>query len=296
MSTLIQPAPISRVVQEFKRAGSRFDAAAAVFETVGDRLRDRLDVLLVEPEKVLDLGCRSGYQLEALQQRYPRAHIVGLDPAPGALPAMPGSWPAWLRTKRNRSPSRVAGDPHILPFADAQFELVVSNLLLPWCQSPHKVFEEVARVLKPGGAFLFTSAGPDTLKEYRAAWATIDAHLHVFGLVDMHDLGDAMLAAGFSAPVLDRDNLNVDYPSIEALQNELRDLGAANLASGRRAGLMSPEVRNALKVAVGEKSRFQVSLELVQGHGWKGDLPQPPRNRDGTYAVSLESLRDSIRK
>lgn len=287
---------MSRVVREFSRSRSTFDSVAGVFETVGDRLRDRLDVLLVEPRHVLDLGCRTGYQLDALQQRYPKASVIGIDPSPGVTASMPGSWPSWLRKKKGRLPARVAGDPHALPFADAQFELVISNLLLPWCHSPHQVFSEVARVLKPGGAFLFTSAGPDTLKEYRAVWATIDAHLHVFGLLDMHDLGDAMLSAGFAAPVLDRDNLNVDYPSIDALQEELRGLGAANVARGRRAGLMSPEVRKALRSQEADGARFQVTLELVQGHGWKGDLPTPPRNRDGTYAVSLDSLRESLKK
>ena len=259
---------------------------------VGERLRERLDLLAIEPSSVLDLGCRSGYQLAALQGRYPKARVLGADFAPGVSTDAPTLWPAWLPRRRPAS-SGIAADPHKLPFAKGSFDLVVSNLLLPFCQSPHRVFSEVARVLAPNGAFLFTSAGPDTLCEYRSAWAGIDSHLHVFGLIDMHDLGDAMLAAGFAAPVLDRTNLTVDYPSIDALQKELREVGAANLALGRRAGLMSATVRDALR-ASNQGERYPVTLELVQGHAWKGELKKNQTN--GEFAIPVDSLRRSLRR
>ncbi len=291
MSSLIQPGPVSLVRRHFMRANSEFDGYAAVYETIGDRLLERLSLLAIQPRRVLDLGCRSGYQLDALQQRYPEAQIIGADPAPGAAPRMPGSWPRWLRRK-TQAPQRVACDPHELPFADASFDLVLSNLLLPWCHAPHRVFEEAARVLSPGGAFMFTSAGPDTLIEYRSVWAAIDSHLHGFGLIDMHDLGDTLMASGFAAPVLDRDNLRIDYPNIEALQAELRKLGAVNVANGRRSGLMSPSVRDALNSIAGDQ-RFPVTLELVQGHGWKGELRQSGAQSEDEYRVSVDSLRGS---
>ncbi len=306
MSTLIQPGPMSLVRQHFEKAGAGFGAHAAVFKAVAERLRERLDVLAIEPERVLDLGCRSGYQLAALQQRFPQAQIIGADPAPGPdseAQERAESWSSWLRRpwrsvrsslqSESTTPGRVACDPHALPFASGSFDLVVSNLLLPWCHAPHRVFEEVARVLKTGGAFFFTSAGPDTLLEYRAAWARIDSHLHGFGLIDMHDLGDSLMASGFAAPVLDRDNLRVEYPDVGALQRELQALGAANIANGRRYGLMSPSVRRALDSATADGERFAVTLELVQGHGWKGELEVPGRQSGGEYRVSIDSLRGS---
>ena len=292
MSTLIQPAPVSTVRRQFLKAQGSFDAHAVVFQTVSDRLLGRLELLALKPTRVLDLGCRSGYQLEALAQRYPDALIVGADPAPGQPAQLPSSWPRWLRRKRASKTLSIACDPQSLPFPDASFDLVVSNLLLPWCEAPHRVFEEAARVLATGGAFMFTSAGPDTLMEYRHAWASIDSHLHSFGLIDMHDLGDTMMASGFAAPVLDRDNLIIDYPDIKALQGELRSLGAANIAAGRRAGLMGRDVADKLTQATPAGVRFPVTLELVQGHGWKGEL-QSTRNQSGDITVSVDSLRGS---
>ena len=109
----------------------------------------------------------------------------------------------------------------------------------------------------------------------------------------MHDLGDTLMASGFAAPVLDRDNLFVDYPDIDALQNELRCLGAANLAVGRRSGLMSGSVRQRLKDGLSEDGRFTVTLELVQGHGWKGELRPFVQSSGDDYKVSVDSLRGS---
>jgi len=140
---------------------------------------------------------------------------------------------------------------------------------------------------------MFTTAGPDTLHEYRAAWAKIDVYSHEFGLIDMHDIGDSMIAAGFAAPVLDRDMFNVDYPSIGALQNELRQLGAGNIAYGRRRGLMAPDVKGLLDRYSEAPQRFLVSVELVHGHGWKGELGPSVQNSGSEYKISVDSLRGS---
>lgn len=292
MSSLIQPGSAAQVRRNFVRNQHAFDTHSAVFQATSEQLLERLDLLAIEPKTVLDLGCRTGYQLTSLQQKYPSAEVVGCDFATLPPAKIPRSWPAWLRSQP-KSPVRLECDSHQLPFAAESFDLVVSNLMLPWCHSPHRVFEEVARVLMPGGAFMFVSAGPDTLKEYRAAWASIDGYLHEFGLIDMHDIGDSLMAAGFAAPVLDRDSLNVDYPDIDALQIELRALGAANIAAGRRMGLMSPGVRCSLRAFAANTERFNVSLEVVHGHGWKGELHPSGQNSDSEYKIPVDSLRGS---
>ena len=292
MSSLIQPGSITQVRRQFLKSQDEFNAHSAVFDAVSQQLVERLGLLAILPKRVLDIGCRSGYQLDALQQMYPEAQIVGCDLAARKPVSLPRSWPSWLR-KRPKSPERISCDPHELPFGPATFDLVVSNLWLPWSHSPHRVFEEVERILNPGGAFMFTSAGPDTLMEYRSAWAKIDNYMHSFGLIDMHDIGDSIMAAGFAAPVLDRDVMQVDYPSIEALQKELRSVGAANVASGRRRGLMAASAAAYLNEESGSNERFVVSLELVHGHGWKGELHPSGKNTDSEYKIPVDSLRGS---
>jgi len=287
MQPPIQPERFERVRRQFTDAHGAFSQHNAVFKDISARLLSRLAILAIEPCRVLDLGCRDGYQLKALQHQYPDANLIGVDPA---CVATPTRW--WQRKSKNVT--QVTADPHQLPFIDGSFDLVVSNLLLPWCHEPGAVFAEVARVLADNGAFMFTSAGPDTLQEYSELWRSIDSTQHVFGLADMHQTGDELLSAGFSAPVLDREVITIDYPSIDALQDELRYVGAANLACGRRNGLMASNARKLIR-AKAPQMRFSVTLELVQGHGWKGSLSQKQNNSSDEFSVSLDSLRQSLR-
>ena len=288
MLSPIQPGQFELIQRHFADTNGAFDDHNAVLQETSDRMMSRLDLLAIEPTRVLDLGCRSGYQFDALQNRFPKAYVAGADPAPAAR-TMPNRW--WRR--RAVSPI-VCCDPHRLPFADGSFDLVISNMLLPWCRNPDQVFAETARVLADNGAFMFTAAGPDTLQEYAELWRSVDSAQHVFGLADMHKTGDEMLHAGFAAPVLDRENIVVDYASVDALQDELRQIGACNVANGRRAGLMSHSVRMKLREAQ-SGDRFAVTLELVQGHGWKGGLTANRNNTSDEFSVSLDSLRQSLR-
>lgn len=285
----------ARVRQALERARLSFVEHAAVFDNVGQRLRDRLDVVAATPTRILDLGCRNGYQLAGLAAQFPQASIVAVDPLAPAAQSVAQRW--WARLRQRRAPvTRVTAELHDLPFDDGEFDLVISNLALPWCAEPPAVFREVSRVLVEQGAFFFSTAGPDTLHEYRALWAGIDGHAHSFGLVDMHDLGDAMLAAGFADPVLDRDDIIVDYPSLGALEGELRAVGAVNLARGRRRGLMAPSVRERLISMAETSARFPVTLELVQGHGWK----VPPKPRAASHGIEqsipLEQVLDKLKR
>jgi len=299
--SLIQPEAPAAVARVFERRTHSFGEYSAVFQASSERMLERLSVMKLEPETILDLGCRDGFQVQALAARFPKARIVGVDfyirgAEASSKFAHKSSKPWWKPWQKYESIERVQADPHELPLESAQFDLVISNLMLPWCYEPQRVFDEAARVLKPQGVFLFTSAGPDTLQEYRRAWETIDTYEHSFGLVDMHDIGDALLAAGLSAPVLDREVISVDYPNIAALQAELRAVGAANLAIGRRKGLMNKRVTARLdNAAKPTGKRFATTLELVHGHGWKGDLPTGKQTDEG-YTISLDSFTTALRK
>lgn len=321
------PVAIPELVAAQRKARVRAKARGlqaddAVLQAISDQVLERLPLLLIEPKQVLDLGCWGPEHLDALAKVYPNSDITGLklgsaESTPASTPARPAEsaspGPAaenavgrgtaadtkarWLHRLisfgRRSAHKMVSGDPHSLPFSDGQFDLVVSNLCLPFCQKPNDVFAEVARVLKPGGAFLFSSLGPDTLVEYRQRWVPVDDYPHVYGLIDMHDLGDAMLKAGLADPVLDRDSLNLDYPSVEALENELQVFGLVNNAHGRRKGLMS--VTSMSRVRSG-MSRFTVGLELVHGHAWKTEFSPKRHSSNDEYRIPVSELKGSWKR
>jgi len=287
------------------RASARgLHADPIVLETISQQVLDRLPLLLIEPTRILDLGCGVGAQMSALSVMYPACEVTGLKLAfssnttarPGRKSA--GSTAKKLLSKFKFSNKKLAqnivlGDPHSLPFDDGKFDLVVSNLCLPFCQNPGEVFKEVSRVLSPGGTFLFSSLGPDTLLEYRQLWASIDTYPHVSGLIDMHDLGDAMLKAGLADPVLDRDSLNDDYPSVAALEDELQVFGLVNMAHGRRKGLMTPRLASFVR---SEASRFTVGLELVHGHAWKAEFSSKRHSSNEEFRFPVSELQGSWKR
>jgi malonyl-CoA O-methyltransferase len=240
---------------------------------------------------VLDLGCGTGQASKLLQQRYPQAQVIAFDAAFGMLQhakELQGFWSGLLR----KSFTRACGDAYRLPFKDASIDLVYSNLMLQWCDPPDAVFTEVRRVLKPSGAFVFSSFGPDTLKELRAAWASVDEYTHVNRFIDMHDLGDAMVRSGLAEPVLDVERLTLTYSDALLLMRELKAIGAHNVNTGRRRALTG---RAALKQMTAAYETFRrdgvlpASYEVVYGQAW-GNANAAPQAPHGEVRIPIDRI------
>src|SRR5690606_30557457 len=222
----------------------------------------------------------------ALKQRYKNAEVVALDLAPAML-VEADRRQGWLRRFH-----RAAADAHRLPIKDSSVQLVFSNLMLEWCHDPDAVFAEIRRVLEPGGLLTFATLGPDTLRELREGWRKIDPHPHVHRFIDMHDLGDALLRAGLAEPVMDTERLTVTYPHLDALLAELAASGSSNLAHGRARGLTPKGRLSSLREVVrpaAEQDALPVSVEVVYGHAWAGEL-RPQRRAGGEVRVPIASL------
>jgi malonyl-CoA O-methyltransferase len=265
--------------RSFGLAATHYDQAAVLQREVGDRLQQRLDLVRLEPRRVLDLGSGTGQCVDGLLSRYRKAEVVALDIA------LPMLQQARRRGRWLRRPRCICADAERLPFADGSFELVFSNLMLQWVVDLEAAFREVRRVLRPGGLWLFTSFGPDTLKELRACWAQVDDYAHVNRFMDMHDVGDTLLQTGFCDPVMDVERLTVTYPDAWQLMRELKTIGAHNVTVGRPRGLTG---KRRMQKLVQAYEAYQVngvlpaSYEIVNGHAWCGG---------DELRVSLESVK-----
>ena len=285
--------PFSLDVAEVRRAANAaantYDAAAALQAEVRERLLERLDYVKLKPGVVLDLGAATGGAVAALAERYSSAQIIAVDIADKML----------LRTGerdfRALPPDLLCADAAALPVASASVDLIFCNLLLPWCNDPGQVLQECRRVLKPGGLLNFSSLGPDTLYEMREAWASVDGASHVHRFADMHDVGDAVVAAGLAEPVLDLEYITLCYRSVSGLMREIKACGAHNSTVGRRRGLTGPRTMRALENAYeqyrDEDGRLPVSCEVIYGQAWG---PQPGSAVDplsNEASVPLTSVR-----
>lgn len=270
-----------RVRRAFDRAADGYETGAVLQRTVEAHALSRLDLVRITPRAIVDLGCGPGVAGRALLRRYRGAQVVGVDSAPAMLRAA-------RRARRWFSAQRfVCADAQALPLAPDSADLVFSNLTLQWCADPAAVFAEVHRVLRPGGLFLFTSLGPDTLRELRAAWRQVDGATHVHAFIDMHDVGDALGRSGFESPVLDVEHFCLTYPDVRALARDLKSIGAGNAAAGRGRGLRGRAAWSAMAAAYESfrnEGRLPATFEVVHAHAWK---PLHARHRDPDGAQPL---------
>lgn len=184
----------------FERAASSYDAAAVLQREVSDRMFQRLDLIKFVPQTILDAGSGTGYGARALRQRYADSRLVELDLASTMLQVASGEASGWqkkLPFLRASRPWQVCGDIESLPLASNSVDMVWSNLTLQWLAPPDTAFTELARVLRPDGLLMFSTLGPDTLKELRQAFSGADGYAHVNRFIDMHDIGDALVHNGF---------------------------------------------------------------------------------------------------
>jgi len=278
-----------QVRRNFARAAASYDEAAVLQREIGKRMLERLDYVRIEPQRVLDLGCGTGASLTALHERYPGALVIGADPC---LPMLrvgqrQHSRLRWLLPflRGNRSPL-LAAEATALPLPAQSIGLLWSNLMLHWLDDPLPAFREANRLLEVGGLLMFSTFGPDTLKELRASFG--DGYVHTQRFTDMHDYGDMLVECGFTDPVMDVDVLTMTYARLDDLLADLRRSGSACAMQARRRGLTGRSTWAATRAAYAQcarEGRLPATYEVVYGHAWRS---QPRKMADGRTIVRFD--------
>jgi malonyl-CoA O-methyltransferase len=204
---------------------------------ISEHMLKQLEWMTLQP-KVVAISDHFGK--EALKLRYPQAEIIELE----------------------------EGETVSLP--DHSVDLFFANLLLPWCKNVKKTFSEWRRIVSPNGLLLFSSLGPDTLRE-------IPKNILLLQLIDMHDLGDELIHAHWADPVLDMEYLTVTYRDLVKLLNELK-----------LTKMVAPEVSSLLAGSEGDV--FSLTYEIIYGHAWGGSLVSSA-DSDGVVKIPLSHLK-----
>ncbi|MDA8109526.1 MAG: methyltransferase domain-containing protein [Betaproteobacteria bacterium] len=272
--------------RRFERAAATYAAATRLEAEIGARMLERLDYVKLAPRRILDAGAGPAREARALTARYRAARVIALDFSLAMLRAAREG-----RGTLARLGARLLGGPsgplavcallERLPLADGAVELVWSNMALHWAADPFAVLRELRRVLAPEGLLMLSTLGPDTLRELRAAAG--EERVHRFA--DMHDLGDMLVAAGFSSPVMDMEMVTLRYARPQQLLEDLRASGQTLARPDRARGLAGKGFARRLHAALARQTRgahFEASFEVVYGHAWKGI---PRRAADGRAIV-----------
>lgn len=243
-------------------------------EEAARRMAERLPLVRRQPELLLDWSGPLGGSADLLRAAYPKAqqHTIGIAGAPVAAlaPRAPRRWP-WPARKGD-APLLAEGE---VPAGAAQ--LVWSNMLLQACVDPRALFAKWHAALAVEGFLMFATLGPGSLPELRAIYRDERWGEPMQALLDMHDLGDMLVFAGFADPVMDQEIVTLTWTDVPALLAELRALGA-NLSPRRHQGLRTPRWRERLQQALAmtaQDGRPRLSFELVYGHAFKA-APRAP--------------------
>ena len=255
----------------------------------------RLELVRLEPGVVLDAGAGPAPQAEGLRRRYPDALHVALDWSHAMLRKR-SARSGWIRRiLGKRGPAAVCADMRRMPFVAGSCGLAWSNMALHWVSDPLPVLAEFSRVLRPEGLLMFSTLGPDTLKELRNACEAAGMAGNVHRFHDMHDLGDMLTGCGFAAPVMDMEIIALTYPSVAALVADLRATGQGSSAAARTRTLMGKRRWTAVRDALESRAvdgRISLTAEVVYGHAWKG---APRKSVDGSSIIRLERAARSGR-
>ncbi len=276
------------IKQSFNRAAKTYKASSIIQQEIGQQLIERLQYYTISPKRILDLGAGASDFAELLKKRYPKSEVIACDFAENMLREH--------KPKRFKKTLRLCANARQLPFADNSIDLIFSNQMMEWIPNLQVLFQELNRVLRKDGLLLFSGLGPDTFSELKRAWQSVDDLPHVHNFVDFHDVGDDLLRAGFSMPVLDTEEICLQYGSLKALLKELRGQGIRNLSPNRFKGLTSRGrwqrfelAFNALKTKHGKSP---LSYEVFYAQAFKGLKKRAPTEQ----TFSLEQLKNSVKK
>jgi malonyl-CoA O-methyltransferase len=242
----------------FERAARSYAGASRIEAEVAARMLTRLDYIKLQPQRILDAGSGPARDAMALARRYRGANLIALDFAHAMLPRA-GRLERWL----GRGTLAVCAGLNRLPLPPQSVQLVWCNMALHWVSEPLAALREFERVLSPDGLLMFSTLGPDTLKELRAAAGP--ARVHAF--IDMHDWGDMLVAAGFQAPVMDMEMIELEYGRGARLLDDLRASGQTNARNDRPRSLAGRSFGDELRRRLDLERR--ATYEVVYGHAWK---------------------------
>lgn len=254
------------------------------------RMAERLPFIRKQPSVLIDCSGPLGASSTLLRAAYPQARHLALRAA--GEPAVEISRKPWwsIGRKTDASIEWIAE----AALAGAQAELLWSNMALQGHTDPQAVFAQWHQALADEGFLMFSTLGPGSLPELRDIHRRNGWGDALLPFVDMHDLGDMLVHAGFSDPVMDQELLTVTWPDANALLAELRGVGA-NVSPQRFGGLRTPRWRQRLTAELDARAvrgRPSLTFELVYGHAFRA-TPKPRLQPETN--VSLAEMRSMIR-
>lgn len=279
-----------QIKNAFNKAANTYDAHALLQQEIAVRLVEQFDLFKIDPKIILDVGSGTGQFSKLLVSQYPKSNIIQTDIAEAMLQVS-------LKSNDQKT-SFVCSDVEALAFKENSVDLVVSNLMLQWLNPLDKVFSEIKNTLNAKGLFVFSTFGPNTLKELRDAWSEVDQKSHTNPFIDMHDVGEALQRNGFITPVLSNEVITLQYKNLKDLFIDLKKIGANTVTEDKRSSLTGRKrfqaMQNYYETKRDSNGFLPVTYEVIYAHGWAGNKTQ--NKKSDKQIISLNKMKEWLKE
>ena len=268
-------------------------------EEIGRRMEDRLQWIRLQPKQWVDWAPVNGglRTHAAVRARYPKANCLVLETSELRLQkakvALTNPW--WALWKRQLvSVSDLANGLQQQEAAD----MVWANMALHTAVAPQSLLRAWHSLLATDGFLMFSSLGPDTLRELQPIYKELGWGDPSHAFTDMHDWGDMLVQAGFAEPGMDMERITLTYATPSDLLKDLRLLGR-NLHHQRHQNLRGRGWRQNLENALlalakpDHQGRLVLTVEVIYGHALK---PLPRVRLADQSSVTLAQMKTLLSK
>jgi malonyl-CoA O-methyltransferase len=263
-------------------------------EEIGRRMEERLQWIRLQPKRWVDWAPVNGGLAThaAVRARYPKANCLAIETSEMRLQkakvALTNPW--WTVWKRQSV--SVADLANSLQQQEA-FDMVWANMALHTAVAPQSLLRAWHSLLATDGFLMFSSLGPDTLRELQPIYQDMGWGDPSHAFTDMHDWGDMLVQAGFAEPVMDMERITLTYATPSDLLKDLRLLGR-NLHHQRYQNLRGRGWRQSLESALwtlakpDQGGRLVLTVEVIYGHALK---PLPKVKLAKQSSVTLAQMK-----
>lgn len=223
--------------------------AEVIARETADELMSRLTWMTVKPAVIWVISGDEEKDSARLKQFYPEADII----------------------TSNRDPLKDE-------MLKGNIDIIFANMFLPWQVDNRKALTIWRQMLCPNGLLIFSTLGLDTLKECQS----VSGMQLLPKLVDMHDVGDELLAVGFVDPVLEVDYYTTVYRDKSKMLSELSDSGMVKVET---------DAINLDQLLPVEDGAYQVTYEVIYAHAFSPLQGKGQVAGDGVVKVPLSQLK-----
>ncbi len=251
----------------FDRHASTYDLYSSLQNNISDKLFKKLDLIQINPNLILDLGCGTGRNGRMMKEKYQNIKIINYDFSVNMLKEAKKNQYKMLNNKSNF----VCGDIEKLAFSENTFDVIWSTSSLQWCNNLSDTFNKAKVILKPGGLFIFSTFGPNTLFELRNITKKISNYQKTNNFLDAFSIREKLINEGFVDPVIDSEEFCLAYKDINKLFLDLRKIGATSGFKKRNIGLSGKSFLKLIIDGYKEYSYdgiFPATYEALYGYAW----------------------------